>query len=222
MFANSKNRKARMQAFSTDTLSTRTYNLILGLTILYGFIANAILVAIAGDFFMAMNPVLFLVLYFVLGLSGSFLAYKSTSPVWSFIGYNMLVLPVGGLLSICLPFYEGADIFAAIVVTGIVVAVMIVASTMFPQFFAGLGRTLFFSLLIGLIGEIVATLLGYGGNFFNWIFIIIFSLYIGYDWHKAQSYSKTLDNAIDSALDIYLDIINLFIRILEILSKADD
>ena len=60
---------------------------------------------------------------------------------------------------------------------------------------------------------------GYGGNIFNWFFIIIFSLYIGYDWHVAQSYSKTVDNAIDSAIDLYLDLINLFLRILDILDR---
>ena len=32
-------------------------------------------------------------------------------------------------------------------------------------------------------------------------------------------YPKTLDNAVDSALDIYLDVINLFLRILRILGS---
>lgn len=51
----------------------------------------------------------------------------------------------------------------------------------------------------------------------------IFSLYIGYDWVKAQMYVKTVDNAVDSALDIYLDIINLFLQLLRILgSKNND
>ena len=49
---------------------------------------------------------------------------------------------------------------------------------------------------------------------------VIFSLYIGYDYWKAQQYPKTVDNAVDSALDIYLDIINLFMRILSILGNG--
>lgn len=222
MFNSSKNKKMRMYSDVAETLTTSTYNLILGMTILYGFVINAILVAVAGDFFMAMNPILFLIIYFVSGIGGSVITNNSNNPAVSFLGYNMLVVPMGGLLSICLPYYQGADILSALVVTGIAVGLMIIVSTIFPDFFRGLGRTLFFSLLIGLIGEIIAMLLGYGGNFFNWVFVIIFTLYIGYDWCRAQEYPKTVDNAIDSALDIYLDIINLFIRILEIMSKKDD
>ncbi|MCR5192464.1 MAG: Bax inhibitor-1 family protein, partial [Bacteroidales bacterium] len=49
----------------------------------------------------------------------------------------------------------------------------------------------------------------------------LFSGYIGYDVAKSQAYPKTLDNAVDSALDIYLDIINLFIRLLSILGRRE-
>jgi FtsH-binding integral membrane protein len=53
----------------------------------------------------------------------------------------------------------------------------------------------------------------------TWIGAAIFALYIGYDYWRAQQFPKTLDNAIDCSLDIYLDIINLFIRILRILGS---
>ena len=57
----------------------------------------------------------------------------------------------------------------------------------------------------------------------SWFAAIIFSLYIGYDFLKANELRYTVDNAVDSAVDIYLDIINLFLRILEILgSRRDD
>ena len=41
-------------------------------------------------------------------------------------------------------------------------------------------------------------------------------MYIAYDVWRSQQFPPTMDNAIDSALDIYLDIINLFIDLLEI------
>ena len=34
-------------------------------------------------------------------------------------------------------------------------------------------------------------------------------------------YPKTVDNAVDCALDIYLDIINIFIRLLALLSRRE-
>ena len=84
----------------------------------------------------------------------------------------------------------------------------------------GLGRTLLVALIVGLLAEVVATfLLGYRGMLFDWLFVILFSGYIGYDVARSQAFPKTLDNAVDSALDIYLDIINLFIRLLSILSR---
>ena len=52
--------------------------------------------------------------------------------------------------------------------------------------------------------------------------VLIFSGYVGYDWSKAQIFPKTLDNAIDSAADIYVDIVNLFIRILRIMGKKNN
>jgi FtsH-binding integral membrane protein len=37
--------------------------------------------------------------------------------------------------------------------------------------------------------------------------------------YRAQRYPKTADNAVDCAVDIYLDIINLFLRLLRILGR---
>nr|MCR4832572.1 Bax inhibitor-1 family protein [Butyrivibrio sp.] len=75
-----------------------------------------------------------------------------------------------------------------------------------------------FGCLIGLvIVELVLLILGVPQSILTWAGVGIFALYIGYDYWKAQQYPKTVDNAIDSALDIYLDIINLFLRILRIL-----
>ena len=48
----------------------------------------------------------------------------------------------------------------------------------------------------------------------------IFALYIGFDIYRSQQFEKTVDNAVDCALDIYLDIANLFIRLLSIIAKS--
>ena len=76
--------------------------------------------------------------------------------------------------------------------------------------------------LIGLIvAEITALFLFPGTqNIFSWLGAILFALYIGHDHWKAQQFPKTLDNAVDSALDLYLDIINLFLRVLSSKSSS--
>lgn len=221
MFSNAKRKEERMNSGLPDFITTNTYNIIIGAVVLYGFIVNALMIAFCGDVFAGMNPIALLVGYFILCLLGVFIT-RSNNPIASFIGYNFVVVPIGALLSVCLPMFDPSDILAAFVVTGIVVVIMIAVSASFPKLFARMGTALFIALLVSFVSELIATWLGYGGDIFNWIFVVLFSLYIGYDWHKAQVYPKTIDNAVDSALDIYLDIINLFIRLLEIFSKSDD
>lgn len=210
-------KEARTQC--PDTIGTAAYNGVIGLTILYGFVVNALMVVFARPLFEGLPLIAILIGYFVSAIAGAIIANKSSKPAISFLGYNLIVLPVGMLLSLVLPGESAGNIFLAVVLTGIVTVIMILLSVIFPRFFARLGPSLLWSLVIGIVVELVATLLGYGGNIFNWLFVVIFSLYIGYDWHKAQSYSKTVDNAIDSAIDLYLDLINLFIRILDLLDN---
>ena len=53
----------------------------------------------------------------------------------------------------------------------------------------------------------------------TWGGVVIFTLYIGYDWARAQAFPKTANNAICSAADIYVDIINLFLLILRLMDR---
>ena len=168
------------------------------------------------------SPWMLLLGYIVPTLIGVVLAAKSTNPLVSFIGYNLVVLPIGVMLTLIVPGFSAAVVTKAMTLTGMVTATMMLLALIKPSFFLGLGRTLFFALIIGIVAEIVATwLLGYRGALFDWLFVILFSGYIGYDVAKSQAYPKTLDNAVDSALDIYLDIINLFIRLLAILGRRE-
>jgi len=61
--------------------------------------------------------------------------------------------------------------------------------------------------------------LGIHSNWLDWVVVLIFCGYIGYDWGRANSIPKTLDNAVDSAAALYMDIINLFLRILRIMGR---
>ena len=205
-----------------EEVSESKYNLYLGACVCYGFLMNAISIALWEDFFLSMNPIVFLVGYFISCIVGTIIAVGSSSPLISFLGYNLIVLPIGGLLTISLGAYTGADILLAMSLTGVVTLIMTLLSIAKPNFFRGLGKTLFLSLILGIIVEVIAMILGFSTTIFDFFFVVIFALYIGYDYVKAQDYPKTIDNAIDSAIDIYLDIINLFLRILSIIAKSDD
>jgi FtsH-binding integral membrane protein len=218
---NLKERKNdRLFSGLSDTLSPRQYNLAIGACIVYGFVINAIIVATCSDLFINMNPWVFLIGYFALAISGIIITTKSNNPVISFAGYNLVVVPLGALLSVVLPGHSVGQILHAAVITAIIFVIMTCLAAIFPQTFAKLGRGLFISLIVLIITELLAWIVfGFIGTIFSWASAIIFTLYIGYDWHVAQSYPKTLDNAIDSACDLYIDLVNLLMDVLNIIDR---
>ena len=217
-------KEERLNSGVTDQIDARTYNAVMCATLLWGFLVNALMVAYLTqpivNALAGMSPWVLFFGYFVLAIAGIVISVKSDNPFISFLGYNLLVLPMGVMLCLIVPGMPVAIVTKALLLTGIVTATMILLGLIRPQLFLGIGRTLLIALLIGIVAELVATfLLGYRGAAFDWLFVIIFSGYIGYDVAKSQAYPKTIDNAVDCALDIYLDIINLFIRLLSLLSR---
>ena len=54
----------------------------------------------------------------------------------------------------------------------------------------------------------------------DWVVVGIMCMYIGYDWVRANSVQRTTTNAIAAASALYLDIINIFVRLLSILARS--
>ena len=222
----SNRKQLRLESGEADRLSARSYNLVLTGLLAYGLLLNAVIVYYFANPLMnalqGVSPWVLLLGYLVPTLAGIVMAAKSQNPVVSFIGYNLVVLPIGIMLALIIPGVPADIVVKAMALTGMVTVTMTLLSLIAPQVFMGLGRTLLIALVVGIIAELVATfLLGYRGQLFDWFFVLLFSGYIGYDVAKSQAYPKTLDNAVDSALDIYLDVINLFIRLLRILGSRD-
>lgn len=209
-----------------DEITPQTYNMIIGATLLYGFVINMIMVSCLGDFAMTMNPIAFIIAYFVMAISGGIMVRKSDNPVISFIGYNLIVIPLGLCLTIIINAYLSAGyestIMTAFLLTTVVTLVMMGLGAMFPTFFLSIGRTLAVSLLITIIAELILFFVGIQLGIIDYVVVLIFCGYVGYDWAKANVQAKTVDNAIDSACELYIDIVNLFIRILRILARAND
>lgn len=207
-------------------ISERSFNLIIGAVLLWGFLLNYLMVALFGAQITrtvaGTNPFVFLIGYFVLVLIGSALLSKE-NPVMSFLGYNLIALPIGVVVCACVTGVPVGIVKSAVLVTAIVTLSFMILATVFPGFFLSMGRALGISLLVALAAEVLTMLIfRTGGSMFEWIFVVIFSLYIGYDWARANTCARTVDNAIDLAANLYLDIINLFLRILEIMSRRKD
>ena len=77
---------------------------------------------------------------------------------------------------------------------------------------------------VGVIAVVcIAMLLGRPAPaFLDWIILLTFCGYIGLDWGRADRVPRTTHNAISVAASIYIDVINLFLTILRILSNRRD
>ena len=217
-------RKARLEAVYTpdQIIGDRAYNGILLGVLLWGLLVNVLLCTFVGSVYRWMSPVAFVVFYLVCAVAGILIAGKSRKPLISFLGYNLVVIPFGLLISTLVDAYGGIDaeiVRYAFLYTLLITVGMSGAVLAFPQFFAKLGGALL-GVLIGLIVcELVLLIAGIPQQVTDWIAAGLFSLYIGYDIYRSQQFAKTVDNAVDCALDIYLDIANLFVRLLQIMGK---
>ncbi len=209
-------------------IAPETYNLIIGGVLLYGFLVNCFMVTFCADAAMSLmsNYGLFLIAYFVMILVGSFMIHGSKNPVISFIGYNLIVVPLGLVLTVTLNAYSyagfGSTITVAFAITAVVTLVMMFVSSLFPSFFLSLGKTLTLSLLVTIVIELLCLLFNVPLGIIDGIVVLIFCGYIGYDWARANRCAKTVDNAVDCASELYIDIVNLFLRILRILARSRD
>ena len=221
-----KRKKRRMQKNGNDKiLSQKSYNALFGTVVLHGLISNYLLCAYGVEFAMSINPVILIISYFILGFLGIILSISSKNAIVSFIGYNLLVVPSGLILSLVLQKYGGIDtliVKQAFLYTTIITGVMITLGILYPKFFEKIGRILFIALLGLAIAELIMLIFNMDNIIISWIGAIIYSLYIGYDIYLSQKFKRTADNAVDCAVDIYLDIIGLFLYVLDILGKSKD
>ena len=217
---NREYRLERMNNYAGTAVNERTYNLTIGLTLLWGVLIHVVMATFFTYQILSLNYVLVIVLYFAGTLGCSYLVHKSDSPAVSFAGFTGMALSMGLLLTFYVTAFSGNSVAYAFIATGLVTVIMIILSMLYPAFFQNLGRTLIISLLGCILVEFVGSILfRIPLGFIDYIVALIFCGYIGLDWNRAQAYPKTLDNAIDSAADIYLDVVNLFVRILSITGK---
>lgn len=213
-------------------LPARVYNLIIGGMLAYGFfVCYALLALFPMPRYMLMRQIyrsqnsgqsllLLWIGYFVLTLGGSFLV-RSRKPLLAFLGFNLIAVPVGLLASVTLGLFGSDIVTRAVLITGVIVVLMLAVSMIVPDFFEGMGRTLGFTLLLTLIAELVCALVFHTSTeWTDYIVIGIMTLYIGFDWVRANRVPRTVGNAMCAAANLYLDIINILLRVARILAKS--
>ena len=202
-------------------VSDATYNLVIGLVLCWGFLINWLIVYYSQpESLIAINIWVFMIGYFASCFFGVYLFNTSTEPAISFIGYNFVVVPFGLVVNLVVSRYDSTLVLQAFQITAAVTIVMMLMGTIFPRFFKAIHSGLVLALLLVVVIELFQIfVLGIHSDWIDWVVVAIFCGYIGYDWGRANQIPQTVDNAIDSAAAIYMDVINLFVRILRILGR---
>jgi FtsH-binding integral membrane protein len=156
----------------------------------------------------------FIIAYFASCLLGVWMFNTSTDPAVSFTGYNLVVVPFGLIVNLVVSRYDPDVVLQAVETTALVTVGMMTLGSLFPRLFAAARGSLAIALLLTLAIQVTRVMLfHWDPSLYDWVIVVVFCGYIGYDWGRAQRIPPTVDNAIDSAAEIYMDVINLFLRI---------
>ena len=109
-------------------ISDRLYNLTLGLVLAWGFLVNYLMVSSIDAVWLmsTVPPIAMLIGYFVSAFVGIMIYQKSDNPWVSFIGYNMIVVPIGVILVPFLYRFDPNVIHRAVAATGAVTVGMMI------------------------------------------------------------------------------------------------
>lgn len=211
-----------------NELSKRQYIATVCMATIYGLIVSSII----SFFALNWNPSFWILLLVGLGIPivGIFIALGSDNWMISFFGYTLVVLGFGAILGPMVHVLETGTLMLAVMATAGVTVTMSIIGIIYPKSLEHWGGYLagaLLALIFVRLGQAVIISLGimeslWYISFIEYGAVILFSLYIIYDWNRSLRLTRTLDNAVDSAVAIYLDIINLFVTLARIFSNKND
>jgi FtsH-binding integral membrane protein len=225
-----------MSLFSTDKIWDRTgideigaraFNIIFSLTTVYGLLIYGVL---ASLFVHAQLGVWDFVIALVLAIIGAVIS--SMDLPLNVIGYTVMAGALGYISGPFIGQYKIVSVADIAFATLIVTAVLGLAGFIYPKSLANWGSLLFTGLIALLIVQIALPILfSMAGapvhslnSILDWLGVFLFSAYIVFDFNRAQFLPKTAENAISCGVAVFLDIVNLFIRLLELfgVKNSDD
>ena len=206
--------------------------LVFGLLITFGigyglnlvFINNIELAAkvfTGGAFWIIIIVELILAIVLSIGL-------KKFSPIVTKLLYLFYTALTGVTFSALFMYFQLSSIIFIFLVTAILFAIFAVIGSRLNVDLSKFGLYLFIALIGVIIVSIINIFIGSSqlNMFISAIAILVFTLYIGYDIKKIQALTaEDIDEeniAVYGAFQLYLDFINIFIRLLELFGKAND
>lgn len=209
-----------------DVFSEQAYAAVLGLSLAWTIFLVAAGARISLNWQYGLGLVL---LTFIVALSGIFIFTHSDKPIVSLIGVSLLSFFMGLSIGPVIAYYQYSTVVNALILTLAVTIGMVILGTLLPKVIIRYTGILFVGLLVLLVGYFAIAILSLFGVHSNgilsaldWLALVVFSLYIWYDWSRAMLLPKTADNAIDASGALIVDIVNLFLTLLRILSRSNN
>ena len=215
-----------VEAQGSPRISVRAYNLIMAGLILAGFVVMGMGSLWARTLsFQLMFANNFALLFYgpliasIVGIVMMSIAAGRQSTGLSLAGFAVFVAGFGITAGVALSTYDLPAINTAFFATAGITAVAGIAGLMFPGFFQRIGGILFAVLLGVFIVEIALMFMGVSQTVTDWIVVAVFSGFIAYDFNRAAMLEPTVPNAVLSASNLFLDIVNILMRLLRIFSR---
>lgn len=210
-------------------ISRRLYNLLLTGLILASFAIMGVCsyMTSTADFqvWLAQNSFVYMI-GTMIGSFGGLIAMNigrsRENLTLAFIGYALFTLTFGFTTSLALSYYSLESISLAFTATAGIMVVFGVAGMAFPAFFTKVAGVGFTALLALVVIEVIVSLMGIQQNVTSMIVVVLFCGFIGYDVYRASVATPTVSNALWFAVELYLDIINVFLRLLQIFGNRDN
>ncbi len=209
---------ARVRQFDGAPLTRTQYNLVIGGMLVFGALINVAEATLLRGSILQIPALAVLLIYLVGSFGGMALVYRNRSVGAGIAGFTVLAASMGLLLTYFVSFYDTGSIALAFICTACTTGIMMALAALAPQVFLRMGRVLGISLLVSIFASLIVAFLAPAlWTAFDWLMVLLFCGYIGFDWARAQRYPSNAVNAVQCAADIYVDIVNLFIRILDII-----
>jgi len=164
----------------------------------------------------------------VLVFIGVLVATSEILPL-ALIGYALITFPFGLMLGPVVATYTKASVTHVLGITSILSVGLSGIGIIYPKSLRSWGIVLFAGLILLILSQFGLLFLSAFGvpvgsalSFFDWVGIILFSGFVIYDMNQAIRSERTLVSSLAFAIALYLDILNLFIRLLSVFGSKDD
>lgn len=197
-----------MGLFATGIVSFVTYST--------GYINS---LALSGGFGIVLIVELLVVILFSL-------LFRKLSPFWASILFFIYAIVNGLTLSTIYVIYELSSIMLVFFATAIFFGILALIGYKTDKDLTKLGTILTVALIVALIVSIINIFVGATiiDIILDWVIIAIFAGLTMYDMQRIRHYESQMPEKgyIYGAMDLYLDFINMFLRLLSLFGKSRD